>query len=145
MKNCTVCKELLPLTSYHNSSKTRDGKGYRCIKCDRLARKKYREDNYERFLELHRNQDLLVKYGLSLEDYENIRRVQDDCCKICGKHVSKNNGPVAKNGSQRLCVDHCHSTGKVRGLLCNNCNRALGLLKDDKEILKKMIEYLDVH
>lgn len=47
-----------------------------------------------------------------------------------------------KNQRQKIVIDHCHATGRIRGLLCHNCNRALGLLKDSEENLKRAIEYL---
>jgi hypothetical protein len=63
---------------------------------------------------------------------------QNDCCAICKRHKSE----VTVKRKNHLCVDHNHSTGKIRGLLCDKCNRGIGLLCDDIDILKNAIEYL---
>jgi hypothetical protein len=73
------------------------------------------------------------KYGISRDDYYFLLDNQNGVCGICHE---------APNG-KALCVDHDHSTGKVRGLLCNRCNRCLGLLKDDSKILRRAIDYLE--
>lgn len=75
----------------------------------------------------------LGKYGLTLEIYDHLIEEQGFLCIICRK---------TQNFGQHLCVDHCHNTGKIRGLLCNACNRALGLLKDDPIRLNKLLPYL---
>lgn len=78
-------------------------------------------------------------YGLSVEDYKRMLADQKDECKIC-----KGEGfLMGESHKMKLVVDHCHSTGKVRGLLCHNCNRALGLMHDDTEVLLNAIKYLE--
>jgi hypothetical protein len=81
--------------------------------------------------------DLWRFYKLTLEDYNLMVEKQKGCCKICGKHVSS-----LKGKKTRLCVDHCHTTGKVRGLLCEPCNTLLGMAKDDTRTLQSAIAYL---
>lgn len=77
-------------------------------------------------------------YGIVYQDYKNMLEEQKGVCKIC-----KGEGfTMAKHHKLKLVVDHCHSTGKVRGLLCHNCNRALGLLQDDEKICKEAANYL---
>ncbi len=71
-------------------------------------------------------------YGIDVEDYERMLEEQNGGCYICGDKPSK----------RALDIDHDHKTGKVRGLLCSNHNRALGLLGDDLLLLTKSIEYL---
>ena len=78
----------------------------------------------------------MKKYGISLEDYNMFLEKQGGKCAICGTEIGDSNG-------NRLYVDHNHKTGKVRGLLCANCNFGIGSLKDDVEILKKAILYLE--
>lgn len=72
---------------------------------------------------------------MSLEDYNLQLEKQDYCCYICKSY----------NNDKSLCVDHDHKTGKVRKLLCNNCNSALGYVKDRTDILNSMIDYLTEH
>lgn len=80
---------------------------------------------------------LRYDYNLSLEKYKELCKNQKDCCAICKKHKTK-----LKDRGSRLCVDHCHKTGKIRGLLCQKCNRALGLFDDNKKSLNSAIKYL---
>lgn len=82
-----------------------------------------------------RKNNYKAQYGIILEDYNEMFVNQNGCCKICGRHQSE--------FKKTLCVDHCHTTGKVRGLLCSNCNIVLGQAKDDIEILKSAIKYLE--
>src|SRR6185312_3236559 len=67
--------------------------------------------------------ELQTKYGISLEQYEEMLARQGGGCAVCG----------TQPGKQRLDVDHCHETGVVRGLLCRACNVSLGALKEDPE------------
>jgi hypothetical protein len=80
-----------------------------------------------------RRSKLRVKYGLTIEGYNALLDKQGGVCAVCGHNVSK----------RALHVDHDHGTGKVRGLLCNKCNRGMGLLGDDVTLLKSAIAYLE--
>ena len=77
-------------------------------------------------------------YGITLENYNTMLAQQHGVCKICGKPEKVKFNGVTKS----LAVDHCHKTGKVRGLLCQACNKALGLFNDDITILQNAINYL---
>jgi hypothetical protein len=72
------------------------------------------------------------EYGVTREDYNRVLEEQDFSCKICRK----------KTEQETLHVDHDHTTMKFRGLLCGNCNRAIGLFKDDPALLHAAIAYL---
>lgn len=87
------------------------------------------EDNRQRAAETTRR-NKLKRYGLTIEQFEAMLVEQQGCCLICTEEMD----PPA--------VDHNHSTGEVRGLLCRPCNSALGLLRDDPEVLARAIEYL---
>jgi len=78
-------------------------------------------------------------YNLTIEEYLDIAERQQFKCAICGK----DNFKMAEHHSGVLVVDHDHKTGNVRGLLCHNCNRALGLFQDDMSILSHSIKYLE--
>lgn len=80
-----------------------------------------------------RNLSLKKRFGITLDDYNQMRFEQDGCCFICGRHEDE---------VYQLCVDHDHNTNKVRGLLCNNCNSVLGHARDDINVLYKSIAYL---
>ncbi len=77
-------------------------------------------------------------YGITYETYMGMYEAQNALCKICNGVGFK----MKPENSIMLVVDHCHTTGKVRGLLCHNCNRALGLLKDSAANLNSAINYL---
>ena len=78
-------------------------------------------------------------YGLSIKEYLDIAERQSFVCAICGQE----NFPMKDCSTGLLVVDHDHITDEVRGLLCHNCNRALGLLKDNTEVLSSAINYLE--
>lgn len=81
-------------------------------------------------------------FGLSVEDYDRMLREQGGVCSICGGKQDINK----KTGQPRnLGVDHCHTTKKVRGLLCVNCNRGLGYFSDDIDRMRAAIAYLKKH
>jgi hypothetical protein len=93
------------------------------------------KEYYKKNKETIRKQNLLKLYNFSIEQYDIMFEEQKGCCKICGKHQSELN--------QKLSIDHCHKTGKVRGLLCKHCNHGLGKFKDDVNLLKIAIDYLN--
>jgi Recombination endonuclease VII len=138
-KHCNQCNTTKPISDFG----TQRGKPrHHCKECKNKESKEWYEKNKDRKRELSKeykhikkDKDLKSTYGISLEDYNQMLAEQSNCCKICGTHKD--------NVKRTLCVDHCHITGKVRGLLCDTCNRSLGLLKDSVEILKKAIEYLE--
>lgn len=74
------------------------------------------------------------KYGITREDFERMAKEQNESCAICQTPFKE---------TFRTCIDHCHSGGQVRGLLCFHCNTGLGHFKDSKELLEKAIKYLN--
>lgn len=80
-------------------------------------------------------------YGISLEDYQELFNKQQGRCAICGSSGFK----MKVENRQSIVIDHCHENGHVRGLLCHNCNRGLGLFQDSPELLEKAIEYLKIN
>lgn len=83
-----------------------------------------------------------LSYWIEPEEYERLLKEQDHCCAVCGKH--ENDVDQRGHKYRRLVVDHCHTTGKVRGLLCHNCNILLGHAADNPDILQKALSYLEV-
>ena len=101
-----------------------------CYECNAKRVQKRNKDNPDG----KKNSHLKNRYGITLSQYNTMFREQKGCCKICGTHQT--------NLTKSLNVDHCHTTGEVRGLLCHSCNTMLGLAYDNKQILKNAIEYL---
>ncbi len=135
--SCSSCKEekdesLFPLAR----GKTR-GYAWVCKECKKAKHqaKKASMSDEDWFL-MQRRYWLKTEYGLSLEDYNNKVKEQDHKCAIC-----KCDETDAFKGL--LFVDHCHTTGNVRGLLCHHCNTALGKFKDSKEILTSALDYVE--
>ena len=100
--------------------------GPRCFTHHRSKHKKRRNYSHERHI--------LETYGVTIEEYWDIYRAQGGCCYICRR---------AKGTKKKLSVDHCHSSGVVRGLLCTVCNKyVLGHLRDDHEAAQRVLDYL---
>jgi len=87
-----------------------------------------------------RDKFLRDKYGITLNDYEAMWIAQGGRCGICGLYES-----VAATTYKNLVVDHDHDTGKVRGLLCDLCNKGLGQFKDDINRVRRALTYLEEH
>lgn len=83
----------------------------------------------------HRNSHMKSKYGITQDEYIKLSDKQNGVCGICGSNETGYQ-------TQYMYIDHSHTTGKVRGLLCNKCNFGLGNFKDNVEILQKAINYL---
>jgi hypothetical protein len=106
-----------------------------CIAYQKEYRKTYKNtDGYKQSIR-RRN---LKRYGLTLEAFDEMITTQDGRCAICERK--------AEDVSDKpLAVDHSHTTGKVRGLLCQFCNTALGSLREDIDVMQKMIAYVEQH
>lgn len=167
MQVCPDCKIKKERTEFHKCKDRWNGLSYRCKRCDSIAGKiKYKknkekiilnsktwannnpekrkeitgrwyENNKEQAKKSTRNSRLKSEYGITEEQFEEMLKSQNSCCKICGStesNVSTHN---------KLVVDHNHETSKVRGLLCNKCNLGLGRFNDDIELLRKAVKYLE--
>ena len=100
-------------------------------------RKVYKTDRYKN---KKRNERYMKMYGITLDDYNELAIKQHNVCAICKQ--AETILDYRTNQLRNLAVDHCHATGKVRGLLCNSCNNMLGRSNDDITILANAIEYL---
>jgi hypothetical protein len=139
MKVCRVCSTEKPLDQFHNAKAAKDGKVSRCKTCAAEYNKQWQAKNPERVKEiwkqaekksrnLHRRK--ATRYGLTVPELDLLFEKSSGKCMICERQA------------ENLFVDHCHATGKVRGILCLHCNTALGNFNDNIDILKKAMEYL---
>jgi len=138
-KTCSQCEVERDISNFFKTKKN-NGKYYQpmCKICNKERYGKKRRDHNrlwrvqkpDRLIESTRNQ-AAKRYGVSREYYEKCM-ASSTTCEICG---------VAANGKE-LSYDHCHTTGKFRGLLCNKCNMAIGQLGDNLEGLLKAVKYL---
>lgn len=117
-----------------------DGKRSRCKECESLDQKEAKQkrlaEDYEGTRSKERRHNLKRVFGMSLEEYAIRLQTQQGVCAICGG--------LCKSG-RRLAVDHNHTTGKIRDLLCGNCNGGLGKFQDNPELLIKAVNYLKGH
>ncbi len=101
----------------------------------RARAKKWRQDNPDKF----RDNGLKATFGISLDEYNAMHEAQAGCCAICRRPERM----VRNDRVVRLSVDHNHSTGAVRGLLCGPCNTALGFLQDDPALMRAAVAYIE--
>ena len=130
MRICRNCGPL-PLAEFYPSSRTR-----LCKACQNRARTERARANPDQQRAVRRRIKL-KKYGLTPEDYDRMVAEQGGLCAICLRE-----GEIDPTSQLRLGVDHNHTTGRVRGLLCRPCNQALGVMGDDPERCDRMAEYL---
>lgn len=136
MKKCPKCLEVKPLETFGSRGGKRRGEpNSYCRPCSALKRKESskRPNVISRMLQYH--------YGITYEQYQEMHTKQQGRCAICNEEEKRNTGQGRP--TNRLAVDHCHKTGKVRGLLCMACNTAVGAFKDDIEILFSAVTYLE--
>ncbi|CAM5239251.1 Recombination endonuclease VII OS=Streptomyces tendae OX=1932 GN=GUR47_33690 PE=4 SV=1 [Streptomyces tendae] len=114
-KHCLSCDEVKPWSEWHRNAAALDGLSARCKACRSVA---------------GRARHLMRHYGLTETERDAIVASQMGLCVICLK-------------APAVHVDHCHKTGRVRGVLCFNCNSGLGLLRDDPDAMYRAADYLE--
>lgn len=136
MKKCRCCLQKKPSDSYPASHT-----GNPSTKCQDCWDAGFQGVN-NRLTGSYRDHWLRLKFGIGEEDYSRLLESQGGKCAICGSTEPK--GRKAGRGGEvkNFFVDHCHETGKVRGLLCNHCNRGLGLMGDNLDRLQAAVDYL---
>ena len=115
LKTCSRCKQTLSLDNFHKEPKVKSGLTAKCKQC-------YRKDHIRK------------TYGASPE------LLYTEECECCGVELTQGN-----KGSNKLVIDHDHSTGKIRGVICHSCNVALGHAKDSIDVLGYLLAYLRNH
>ncbi len=145
---CVACQETKPHYSHGECRpcyRKRIGKIHVCKRCQRVGEHQakglcrtcyqdaYARANPEKVAEHKRNQGLRKNYGLSRREHDALL-LANPACAICADAFTEELKPA---------VDHCHISGKVRGILCHRCNKGLGLYRDRTELLRKAAEYLE--
>jgi hypothetical protein len=123
---CSSCGEFKQRQAFHKNASTKTGRANQCKPCFRLCQAGLRTPEYVRDKQLRRD------FGISLDEYNQMVAACDGLCHLCGRPP----------GKYSLAVDHCHDTGRIRGLLCTKCNTALGTLGDNEEGLLRALAYL---
>jgi hypothetical protein len=134
-KTCTRCGDTKPLDEFHNK-KRRDGTASKVARC-RSCECEIKKIRYNP--EKKREYDLNSKFGITGQQYEALFSEQHGSCAICGT------SDFSYSRGERPHIDHCHETGKVRGLLCGHCNLGIGQFFDNVSLLERAITYLKEH
>jgi hypothetical protein len=132
-KVCFNCKKEKPVTDFYRSN-TRYYQR-ECKDCNRERKYKWHQTDAGKLSSA--NTKLKRRFGIDLNEYNQMLKAQDGKCLICGATESI--------FGHKLAVDHCHKTNKIRGLLCKSCNVGLGHFKDNIKSLLKAAEYLKNH
>ncbi|WP_061164726.1 endonuclease VII domain-containing protein [Caballeronia temeraria] len=130
-----MCGVAKPREDFNKQSRAKDGLYTYCRPCSSARTKAYKAKMREKGV--LRYQRMRQKYGVDAMQYQALTEQQQNKCAICETGLIH-----AGQTASSACVDHCHTTGKVRGLLCYHCNRALGLFKDSQKSLQSAIDYL---
>lgn len=136
MKKCCTCKEIKDKTQFHKYKRAKDGLKHYCKICANNRNFEYRKTHSKKYKYIKKN-ELKRSFNISLEFYNDMLLNQNSNCAICKINRIELN--------KDLCVDHNHSTGKIRGLLCHKCNSGLGLFQDNINILFEAVKYLKNH
>lgn len=130
-KVCNRCKAPKPRTAFYPNGR---GVTSMCRPCHNDYAKNRAKLQPEIANARSRRSKMKTMYGITLEKYDDMLQAQGGVCAICASDDPK--------GMGRFPVDHCHDTGKVRGLLCTLCNQALGMFRDSEDTLLAAIAYL---
>lgn len=138
MKECNKCEKTKSVEEFHKNSRSPDGLHSICKECKNTkARETYSKKPTEprpKGFNL-REYQLKRKYGITLEQYDQLLEKQNHCCAICERHKSE--------FKTQLAVDHSHKTGLIRGLLCTACNYRLVAKHEDGDLLRKIADYIE--
>lgn len=138
-KLCPKCQNTKATTCFNKQSKRKNGYQIWCNDCGKLAKKKQYLLRGAELRLTARKSWLKRKYGLTLKSYELMEESQQGKCAICERVPIDGGNQFKKNF---LCIDHDHTTGKVRGLLCSECNFGISKFDDNVKFLNNAIKYL---
>lgn len=127
MKQCYVCKQNKPITEFGSHAGRRDKLQTYCKSCSKHEQTKW---YYRR------------KHNITLEERDALLASQDYKCAICEDTIKFFDGVRAARTGGSAVIDHCHGSGRIRGVLCGHCNTGIGAMKDNVDSLKRAIEYL---
>lgn len=145
---CSRCGLIRDMTEFPIQYSATDGRMASCKFCENKRQRIWRSKavasrpDFVAARQLSQDKNKAKRYGLTLEEYRELEKRVTGKCEICLKPPRCRK---AWRADSRLHIDHDHETGKVRGLLCTDCNRAIGLLGDDADTLLRAADYLCRH
>ena len=137
-KACTICGQRKLLSDFYKEPKHKDGVHSCCKICFCERTNTYKKQNQGKIGKANKDLHLRKSFGIKLEQYKKMLVEQKGVCAICGKQETRK----YKSKIVRLSIDHNHKTGKIRGLLCHNCNMAIGHFEENIKFMLKAIQYL---
>lgn len=141
-KTCTKCNTERGIDNFAFNKKFPDGLSYWCRTCNAETAKNWRINNPEKRKRGAKRKQLQKHYNLTIDKFEQMLKNQHYKCAVCLKEeTAKSADGVIK----QLSVDHCHKTNKIRGLLCDACNRAEGFLRSDVDLIRRLADYVEKH
>jgi hypothetical protein len=135
-KKCYLCKTIKECDSFYKSKTGAQKRRGECKQCSNNVTKNYQAKYPELKKTYDQNHRLKNIFGITIEQYTELGNKHGWKCCICEKTETEN--------KRKLAIDHDHSTGRIRGILCGNCNRGIGNLKDSVSLLQKAINYLTI-
>lgn len=145
-KICSKCNTTKAIGDFHKQSDKKDGLRSQCKDCTNkrnLAKYHSCSKTKRSHHMASRKHSLWKNYGITLEHYDTMLAAQDGRCLICMSDKPWGFVVKPKRATEFFCVDHDHTTGEVRGLLCQPCNKGLGSFKDNPDYLRAAIKYLE--
>lgn len=131
---CSTCKIQKSISNFYHYKTDRQGLNSYRAECKTCMKRKSRLKYEQKHPDAKKNQALKNTFGITLADYNEIFRNQEGKCKICDTPQT--------NLTKALAVDHNHATGRIRGLLCHDCNLGIGFLKEQPALFDKAKAYL---
>ena len=120
-KKCSLCQKVKLISEFKKNKKSKGGRVNQCRACSR---------EYAR-LNKDRSKIVRAMRNYNITEQEATELYTITTCGICGE------------AKEKMCIDHCHDTGKIRGILCNECNAGIGMLKDNAELLRRGVVWLE--
>lgn len=144
---CCTCLKEQPFNKFNkNSSKSGGKNGYdrNCKACrKKITREFHIKIGAEEYARRTKISNLKKNYGITLDQYKEMLDKQDGKCAICkGTETYQNKAGIHNKNETGFSVDHSHTTGLIRGLLCRKCNSAIGYFREDPSLLERAIKYL---
>lgn len=133
-KRCPRCDCVKPVTEFNINRKHKDGLASWCKSCNAENLREWAKKNATHKGRLSHASHLRRAYGIDMDDYDRMLEAQGGVCAICAGQCRI---------KTRLAVDHCHTTNRIRGLLCDDCNNGVGRFKDNPELLRAAAAYLE--
>jgi hypothetical protein len=146
-KKCYRCEQVKPISEFGKSNHLKDGYCSNCKDCEnkkaRDNRAKRKKEDPKKYKRINKNNNFKRLYGITLEEFDQMFERAGSQCEICSKGLVKEREGSKGPTDNVAVLDHCHTTGTVRAILCSQCNTALGLMKEDPTKIRQLADYAE--